>query len=427
MRFPPLSKMILFVLVFGALALFSMTVRDPVTHSTLIWPAGGILLGTLILAPRSQWLAWGVIAAIVHLAAGLLMHRPLAVSALFVVVNLLTEGATAALWRVCTRGKESLTDPRGLLWFVLLVAAGSIGGSVLGWAGLQLLGNIPVGISVEVLTVSRAVGALIGAPLVLAWAGFQPRRSNGRGHGAQGLIWFIGLVLSAELAFDGSTAQLILHSTSFELSYLPLVFMVLVAVAWQQRGTTAALLVLGAIACVNTANGEGPFARSHELFGNALLEVQLYLAVAALLGLLMSVLNASREQALRDAVAWKVRSEGMLLGTCQLMYEVDPANHQIVWAGDLSRLLALQAAELANLAEFFERVHPDDRDRVIAYAGQRQAGDITARTQTFRFLAGDGEYVQLQDIGAPVVDFDDSVYRISGLLRLDDSVSGDEF
>lgn len=427
MRFPPLSKMILFVLAFGGLALFSMTVRDPVTHSTLIWPAGGILLGTLILAPRSQWLAWGVIAALVHLAAGLVMHRPLAVSALFVVVNLLTEGATAALWRVCTRGKESLTDPRGLLWFVLLVAAGSIGGSVLGWAGLQLLGNIPVGISVEVLTVSRAVGALIGAPLVLAWAGFQPRRSNGRGHGAQGLIWFIGLVLSAELAFDGPTARLILHSTSFELSYLPLVFMVLVAVAWQQRGTTAALLVLGAIACVNTANGEGPFAHSHELFGNALLEVQLYLAVAALLGLLMSVLNASREQALRDALAWKVRSEGMLQGTRQLMYEVNPATRQVVWAGEVSALLGLQSAQLLDLADFFERVHPDDRDRVIAYAGQRERGDTSARTQSFRFLTGDGQYVPLQDIGAPVVDFDDSVYRISGLLRLDDSVAGNEF
>ncbi|MBB5189346.1 integral membrane sensor domain MASE1 [Silvimonas terrae] len=417
MSFPPLSRIWTFVLVFGALVLFSMLVRDPVTHSTLIWPAGGVLLGTLMLAPRREWLVYCVVAGWLHFGAGLFIHRPVAVSALYVLFNLGTMLSIAALWRWRKPGRTMLTEPVALCWFVGLVLAGSLLGALAGSEGLKVLGFAPLKAGVDVLAISTAVGALVGAPLVLAWAGFGARRSAGR-QSATGAVWFALLLVSAAVAFDNGTIEALFGAGTFELSYLPLVFMVLVALSWQQRGMAAALLALSVIACVNTAQGDGPFAHAGNLLGDPLLQVQVYLAVAALLGLLMSAINAAREAALADALAWKVRADGMLLGTQQLMYEVDPATGNIIWAGPMPALMGLTAPQLPHLDDFFARIHPQDRSRVTDYAALREAGGVAAFTQTFRFKTGNGQWVTLEDTGAPVVDFDDSIYRVSGLLRL---------
>ncbi|GGP17599.1 MASE1 domain-containing protein [Silvimonas iriomotensis] len=418
MSFPSLSRAWLFALAFGALMLLSFGARDPVTHSTLIWPAGGILLGTLMLAPRRQWLAFCVLAGWLHFGGGLFIDRPVAVSALYVLFNLITMVGIAAVWRWRNPGRTALTEPAALCWFVVLVLAGSVLGALAGAEGIRALGYGPVSAGVDVLSVSTAVGALVGAPLVLAWADHGLRRASVRGQSLAGLAWFVLLVISAVLAFDSDTMQALLGAGTFELSYLPLVFLVLVALSWQQRGMTTALLALSAIACFNTGQGDGPFAHAGHVLGDPLLEVQMYLGIAALLGLLMSVINAAREAALADALAWKVRADGMLLGTQQLMYEVDPATGVIVWAGPMPALMGLSAAQLPHLDDFFARIHPQDRHRVTDYAALRQAGGISAFTQTFRFKAGDGSWVTLEDTGAPVIDFDDSVYRVSGLLRL---------
>ncbi|GGP25137.1 MASE1 domain-containing protein [Silvimonas amylolytica] len=417
MSFPSLSRIWTFVVAFGALVLFSMLARDPVTHSTLIWPAGGVLLGTLMLAPRREWLAYCVVAGWLHFGAGLFIHRPVSASALYVLVNLGTMVSIAAVWRWRNPGRTALTEPAALCWFIGLVLLGSVLGALLGSEGLKALGFGPLTAGVDVLAISTVVGALVGTPLVLAWAGFGARRSAGR-QSMAGAVWFVLLLLSAAVAFDNTHTETLFGAGAFELSYLPLVFMVLVALSWQRRGMTAALLALSAVACISTAQGDGPFVHTGNVLGDPLLQVQVYLAVAALLGLLMSAMNAAREAALADALAWKVRADGMLLGTQQLMYEVDPVTGAIIWAGPMPALMGLRAEQLSHLDAFFARVHPQDRARVTDYAALRQAGGVAAFTQTFRFKTGNGDWVTLEDTGAPVVDFDDSVYRVSGLLRL---------
>ncbi|WP_432721313.1 MASE1 domain-containing protein [Jeongeupia wiesaeckerbachi] len=422
MRLPSLPRLVLFIVVYGLLAMFSMSTRDPLTHSTIVWPAAGILLGTLMLAPYRQWPVWGLVTVVLHTGIALFQGRPFAVSLLLSVLNLLIMLGIAAAWRRKAGEEVSLTQPTRLLWFVLLVLIGCTVGAYVSIAALHSFGFVSAKLNPMVFAISDGVGALIGAPLVVAWAGFHPARSDKtpRRIAWQGLLGFVALIVSAELAFDGPTATMVLESTKYELSYLPLLFVVLIAMAWQRRGTTLALVVLAGIAGLNTYQGEGPFAASAGLLDNPLLEVQLYLGAAALLGLLMAAMNASRDEALREALAWKVRSEGMLLGTGQLMYEVDPRDGSAIWAGQVDALLGLAPAELPTLAAFLERVHPDDRARVTAYAEQRGNGDTHALTQRFRFLTGDNDYVVLQDIGAPVIDFDDTVYRVGGLLRLDD-------
>ncbi|BCL74800.1 hypothetical protein JHS3_05360 [Jeongeupia sp. HS-3] len=423
MRIPSFPRLLLFIVVYGALAMFSMSTRDPVTHSTIVWPAAGILLGTLMLAPYRQWPVWALLTVVLHTGVALLHARALPVSLLLSLLNLLVMAGIAAAWRHQAGERQTLTNPSSLFWFVLLVLVGCIVGAYVGVFLLHAFGYVSGRIDPQIFAVADGVGALIGAPLVMAWAGFHPARSDGasRRNAWLGLLGFLALIVTAELAFDGPTATAVLASTRYELSYLPLVFVVLIAMVWQRRGMTLALVVLAAIAGLNTYQGEGPFAASAYGLTNPLLEVQLYLGAAALLGLLMATMNASRDEALREAVAWKVRAESMLLSTNQLMYEVDPRDGKVVWAGQMVELLGLDASALPTLASFIERVHPEDRERVTRYAEQRGSGDTNARKQRFRFLTGDNEYVVLRDIGAPVVDFDDTVYRVGGLLRLDES------
>ncbi|ETF00378.1 membrane protein [Advenella kashmirensis W13003] len=413
--------MALFAVVYGVLAFLCIGIRDPDSQSTLLWPAGGILLGALMASRRKDWLGWVLIAGALHLLAGMWTGRALPVSLVYMLTDLVVMCGIAAVWRKRVLPHFNLQSPSNLAYFLGLLLVGAIVGTVLNSLGLSL---VNAGASTRVYTwfVADLIGNLVGAPLVIAWSAFRARRSGGstQTNFYFGLIWFVLLVASAALAFDGPTSVAVLGSQSYELSYLPLLFVVLVALVWDQRGLTLATLVLALVAAFNTAQNEGPFADSMAFFGNGLLEVQGYIGAACLAGLLMTAIISTRNRALRDAAVWKLRFEAALQGSQHLVYEYDPASQQFIWAGDTRGLLGLTPSDLATLDAFLKHVHPADRPQVVEGFDARSSVRTAAAAAELRFriCSATDQCFRVVDTGGPLADLDDQVYRINGLLRL---------
>ena len=114
--------------------------------------------------------------------------------------------------------------------------------------------------------------------------------------GAVACALFLG---SMWLLFDARVDERFGGSVGASLTYVPIVFMALLALLWGTRGATLAAFLGALIAIVNTAQVEGPFAGVEGFLGEAQLEVEGYALAIALTGSLIATLEASQRVAMR--------------------------------------------------------------------------------------------------------------------------------
>jgi len=384
-----------------------------------IWLASGVAIGVLAAASTSRWLAYSIGLAIGVLVANLIAGEGIVASIVYAIEEIVV--ALLIAWALKRWLGESfrLDRVRNVLVFV---AVGAVGGALLSWL-VNLAVYPPLGLPSPLLAwrlwiISGTVGTLIVTPLILAWADFRPKRSGGATMAdfAWGAPLFILLVLATFFVFHGETSDRFSGSVGFTITYLPFVFLVLGGLIWGPRGATLSTFVLAAIAVVYTVRAQGPFAGVEGFLGEAVLEVQGYVAAAALMSLLVSALTASRQLALRDAANWKTRYEAAIVASGQALYELDPASGRLYWAGDTERL-GFAGQNPSTLAGYLERVHSSDRERVRSAFVALARGTLKHSPLAHRLRSAAGEDVYVEGDANAIVDFDDSVHRVVGFLR----------
>ncbi|QDJ50007.1 MASE1 domain-containing protein [Bordetella hinzii] len=415
-----LLRMMLFAAVYGVLAFYGLAQLDHGEYSSLLWPAAGILLGTLMVSRLRDWPLLIVVAAVLHAAAGIYSDRSAGISAVYVLTDVIVLPLGALLWR--RRGKpgpHGLDTGRGLAWFLVSLAVIGVAGALLCTLGLALL-HPGAPSTWQAWMTAEVIGGLVGAPLVVAWSGFRAKRSGGSNtrNFLSGALWFALLLASATIAFDGPTAVAVLGSTRYELSYLPLLFVVCVALTWDQRGATLATLALALIAAVQTSQGEGPFGSMFAFQRTGLLEVQGYVGAAAILSLLMSTLMADNRRVVEEARESRVRFEAALLGSRHVMYVYDPASGRIAWEGEVASVLGRPSTGMGSLEGLLSCVHPEDREALRAGLALRASGEADAEgALIYRLGLGRDEWLTVADTGSAIADTSDTVYLVTGLLR----------
>ena len=110
----------------------------------------------------------------------------------------------------------------------------------------------------KVWWISDALGLLLVAPLVVAWADFG--RADWRqvrpGRIVEGVLAFGGLVWTAYLAFTTSPGP---HGAVVPLQHLIAPFLIWAALRFGARGQSLGVVVLSAMAVWGTMQGLGPF------------------------------------------------------------------------------------------------------------------------------------------------------------------------
>src|SRR5688500_7957184 len=76
---------------------------------------------------------------------------------------------------------------------------------------------------------------------------------------------------------------------------------------------------------------------------------------------------------------------------------------EVAWSATITSMFGYPRGEIGNAEAWKERIHPDDRDRVLAGVNAvLEKGDIYEGE--YRFLSASGKYVHIFDRGAVVRD-----------------------
>ncbi|MGO4307059.1 MASE1 domain-containing protein [Cupriavidus sp. RAF12] len=394
----------------------SHQINGPFSATGYIWLPAGVTVAAFMLAPVRRWLSLGLAFLAVQMLLGWVEGRDAFRTLLFSLDEIGFAAVAVALVHLTQFSLEGLAFLRGLL---LAGAISSIGGALLGAGWFWLFLDVPFWQTAKIWAAADFVGVLIVTPVFAGWARFRAVRSGGRRRGELlfGLAALAGVLLTAGVVFDGTRLSLLSLGVAYALTYIPLFFVAIVALLLGGRGGSVAVALLSALVLINTAQGDGPFAQTALHPGYSLLVAQLYLAVAALLTLLISTLRTSREQLHELAARRQNDVELALAASMQLVYNLDPHTGRLRWCGSLERVLGIPESSFATLDEVLACVHPDDRAEVRRRWLRESDGEIGGEL-TFRLLLPAGATTTVVDMSGPLLDGDESVALIAGAWRL---------
>jgi signal transduction histidine kinase len=197
----------------------------------------------------------------------------------------------AGLMRRWLYQSETFSRPRDVA--VLLVAGGLLSplpSATLGMGAVALFGQVEDFWSGWLgWYLADGLGAVLVAPLLLTWRQ-QPSWGRRRLEGVELVVTLVLLALTAHITFALVEPVGILVS----LPYTCLPFVLWAALRLGPRGASTAAVVLGTIAVIHTAHGQGPFGVLPGSVQERVLSVQLFLAVASLATLVLATLVSDR-------------------------------------------------------------------------------------------------------------------------------------
>lgn len=126
--------------------------------------------------------------------------------------------------------------------------------------------------------------------------------------------------------------------------------------------------------------------------------------------------RASRHRAY-DAVRHRCdRLHALVDSVFDASYEWDIESGHIEFSSQLAAFLGLEAGCLDNFAAWSERLHPEDRERVVAGL-TRAAHEGSRYKDEYRMRRADGTYVLVRDRGVTIADEAGRPYRMVGAMR----------
>ena len=283
-----------------AAAKFGLSLAFATKQVTALWPPTGIALAALLLRGYRVWPGIWVGAFAINALVG----DSLLVAAGMAVGNTLGPLVAVLALRRFTAFAPALARVRDVLALVLF---GAIMGMAItatnGVASLALGGAIPWSAYASVWWVwwvGDGMGVLVFAPLILAWA-TPPRPRWQRAQVAELAALFSGVLLVSLVALNGS----FLHTAApFQLQYAVFPFIIWAGLRCGPRETATVIALITGLAVWGAIHDRGPFVTGN--LDQRLILLEMFMAAAALTGLVLSAATAERaraQQALQRAHA----------------------------------------------------------------------------------------------------------------------------
>ncbi len=383
-----------FGVVYYLLAEFAARLPIEPRLPLLIWPAHGVALGTLLVAPVRRWPAYLALIAVATLGIGLDLDATWARIASTVAVNVAEPLFVAAGLLRLAGPRVQVDSIRAVTSFLVgmvpLVAAMAI----LDAGFTYLHTEVPFRQQWSVMFVSTLIGMLLTAPLILAWSrhGWREALDVSRSRLPELVVLYGGIVITTNYVFGmrPSAAGFIPP-----LIYLSAPFLIWAALRFGLRAATLALAMFGLICYWHTAHGFGPFSIDGVADVRSMLHLQGYIATLIVTTLFAAALLVERQDAVRETEAWRSRHEAVIRASGNLLYEYDPSLGAVVWDGDTKAVLGTTPDRIATLRAWMDRVHPEDRVRLKGLRQRLVDGDLQNIAIEYRFRRDDGEYATL--------------------------------
>lgn len=411
-------------LAYWIVGLLSKTLAHAGTQTVPVWLAAGVVFGALLVAPAGRRGAVLLGTAIASYAWGLWAHRLDAGAGLvFALIELASIAAGA--WVAQRAGRGGAHGVREAGWLIAGAALTAALGATLAaefWRW-QRPGAL-YGAEWRAWAFSTAVGVLLAASVIAAFRGFRVKRSGGMpmAQFVAGAVAFVAFAAIAWIVF-GSGVQQRFGTVAATLGYLPMPFLLLAAMVWGPRGGALAMLAGALLVIGMTAAGGGPFAVADSFAGEAVIEVQAYVAVWSALMLLVRGLSESRREARAQARDWQLRYERILGATGTASVEFDAVTGAAVWGEQAAIVLGREVLQLPQASDWHACIDAPERALAEAAWGAVAQGRQPSNSSLYTVRLG-GRVLAVQAQLAGVQGPDGAVERVAGLLRPVDAAQG---
>jgi len=271
--------------------------------ATLVWPASGIALASLLLGGFRLWPAITLGA----FTANYLTGAPV-LAALGIAIGNTLEALTGAYLLGKVPGfRHQLDRVRDVLAMIVLAAGVStLVSATAGVTTLLAFDLIPPAGYAETWKawwLGDAIGDLLAAPFILVWADWKPRIRITR--------WAESIVLGLVIVFVGT--WIFSQGSNVEVSargreYMLFPLLIWAALRFGTRGSVTSSTIVTVIAVLYTAMGHGPFVYG-DLHGN-LLALQTFAGISGATFLVLGASMAERRRAAKDLIVAREIAEG---------------------------------------------------------------------------------------------------------------------
>ncbi|HSE64548.1 MAG TPA: MASE1 domain-containing protein, partial [Thermoanaerobaculia bacterium] len=343
-----------------------------------VWPPAGLALAAVFWFGRRA--APGVLLG--AFLANAMAEEPLWVAAGIAVGNTLEAMAAVTIlhWLGFEAKLSRLRDALALLAAATASAAlaASIGVACLVAGGVQPAESLQSLWTVWWL--GDALGDLVFSPFLLVWLSSRGLVFR-RGASYEGPLLLAGLFAASMFVF-------VQTPPGPDLKFLVFPFLLWAAVRFGPPATATVTAMIYGVAVWATHMGLGPFAGSGPERG--LVQVQLFMGVVAMSGLLLGAIAAQRREAQESAQMSERRLLLALSAAHMGVWDWDIRTGEVKWSGELEPLHGLPRGGFQGTYEAFRSmIHPEDRERVEA-AITKSVETREPYESEFRILGADG-------------------------------------
>jgi len=168
--------------------------------------------------------------------------------------------------------------------------------------------------------VPNAMGVLVVAPLILAWAATDKSRWTAA-RTIEAICCAAGLFVGTQLSFN---SWFVYGMENYPLAYLPYPFLVWAALRFGLRGATTGTFVVSSLAIYELLQQHGPFWSGPGHEQTSLMLIGCYIAVVAVGNLLLAAAGIEREGAVRSTSESEERYRGVVEDQTDLICRFEP-------------------------------------------------------------------------------------------------------
>jgi len=368
-------------------------------EAAVVWVPSGVSLGVLLLYGKRYWPA----IFIGILAGYLLLDRPLLPSVSVALFSNTLEPVIGAwlLSIVQYRGRlfnATLSDPADLITLSVAAVISCCVASISGCVLLNIFGIYQWGhFVVDMLHwwMGNLLGILLITPLILTWCKLTPAWLSTPKYKIEILSYLALAFISGQILFLGWMNNFFGDITG---SYWMFVFVCWGALRFGLHGTMLVISMIAVQSMIGASHGIGIFGNNNAAAN--LINTWFYLITLSLVGMLLSTVIQKRRQSEEQLAEHEMRWKYALEGAGDGVWDWNLQTNEVIFSKNWKAMLGYAEHEMSNsLPEWECRVHPADKDSVLADIQAHLDGKRSTYANEHRMQCKDGSWKWILDRG----------------------------